>query len=105
MTTTDAEHPVWNIASVMPLLTFPGSGIYDYAKEHGYFTDDEDYWNKYGHSFRIGYTDYTDEEVLQIVNMGNLMHRWKYHQSEADNLLKSLEMHGIDLDTIQTTLT
>ena len=85
------DDPVPNIASVMPLLTFPGTGIYEYAKEHGYFTDDEDYWDRYGDNYRIQYTDYTQEVVNQVVDIANIMYRWKYHQSMADNLLESLQ--------------
>ena len=77
----DPNDPAPNIASVMPLLTFPGTGIYNYAKEHGYFTDDEDYWNKYGDNYRIQYTNYTHETVAQVANMANTMYHWKYHQS------------------------
>ncbi|MFC1965980.1 B12-binding domain-containing radical SAM protein [Chloroflexota bacterium] len=84
--TTDPADPAPNIASVMPVLTFPGTGIYQYAKEHGYFTDDEDYWSKYGGDFRIRYIDYWDEAI----GIAYAMYRWKYHQSMADHLVKSL---------------
>ncbi len=89
--TTDPTEPAPNIASVMPLLTFPGTGIYNYAKKHGYFTDDEDYWNKYRGNYRIQYTDYTPGAVGQVVDIANTMYHWKYHQSVADNLLKNLQ--------------
>ena len=89
--TTDPHDPAPNIASVMPLLTFPGTGIYSYAKECGYFTNDEDYWDKYGDNFRIQYTDYTHNAVNQVVSISNKMYRWRYYQSMADNLLKMLQ--------------
>ena len=85
--TTNPEDPAPNIASVMPLLTFPGTGIYEYAKEQGYFTDEEDYWNKYGGSYRIDYIDYSDE----VVNIANTFFHWKYHQSMSDYHLNRLQ--------------
>jgi hypothetical protein len=75
----------------LPLLTFPGTGIYDYAKEHRYFADDEEYWDKYGGDFRVRYTDYSDEAANAVISIANTMYRWKYHQSMADDLLKSLQ--------------
>jgi radical SAM superfamily enzyme YgiQ (UPF0313 family) len=87
----DPDDPAPNIASVMPLLTFPGTGIYEYAREHGYFTDDNDYWDKYGGDFRIQYTDYSHEAVRQILSIANTIYHWEYHQNMADHLLKGLE--------------
>jgi radical SAM superfamily enzyme YgiQ (UPF0313 family) len=85
------KKPVPNMASVMPLLTFPGTGIYGYAKQQGYFAGDADYWNKYKGSHQIHYAnDYTKEAVGEVWDIANTIFRWKYHQSMADNLLESL---------------
>ncbi len=94
LTTTDAKDPVPNVASVMSLLTFPGTEIYKYAKEHGYFADDEDYWKKYGNTFRINYTKYTEITVEQLTIMANSMYYWKYHQSMANKLLETVKVQG-----------
>jgi anaerobic magnesium-protoporphyrin IX monomethyl ester cyclase len=92
LTCIDSRNPALNLASVMPLLTFPGTQIYRYAREHGYFTSDEDYWHKYSGDFRIQYdaNKYTNEAVGEVVDIANTISRWKYHQSMADGLLKSL---------------
>jgi len=85
------KNPVPNIASVMPLLTFPGTEIYSYAKQHGYFTGDADYWYKHRGNYQIRYAgDYTTEAIGEVVDIANTIFRWKYHQSMAENLLKSL---------------
>jgi len=85
------KNPVPNIASVMPLLTFPGTEIYSYAKQHGYFASDAEYWNKYKGSYQVHYAnDYTKEAIGEVWDIANIILRWKYNQSMADNLLKSL---------------
>jgi radical SAM superfamily enzyme YgiQ (UPF0313 family) len=85
------KNPVPNIASVMPLLTFPGTEIYSYAKQHGYFVSDVDYWNKYKGSHQIHYAnDYTKEAIGEVWDIAKTILLWKYNQSMADNLLKSL---------------
>jgi len=85
------KNPVPNIASIMPLLTFPGTDIYSYAKQHRYFASDEEYWNRYKGSHRIHYAnDYTKEAIGEVWEIANTIIRWKYNQSMADNLLKSL---------------
>lgn len=89
--TTNPDDPAPNIASVMPLLTFPGTGIYDYAKQKGYFTDEYDYWEKYGSSYLIEYTNYSNEAVGEAVSMANSIYRWKYYQSMADYHIKGLQ--------------
>ncbi len=94
LTTTDPKDPVPNVASVMPLLTFPGTGIYKYAMEQGYFTDEEDYWEKYGNTFRINYTKHTEIGVQQAIIMANAMYHWKYHQSMANKLLETVKLQG-----------
>lgn len=90
LTAIDPEDPVPNIASVMPLLTFPGTEMYNYAKEHGYFADDEDYWHKYGGKYQIQYNHHTNETAGQLVDIAKAMSCWAYHQSMTDNLLESL---------------
>lgn len=102
--TTNTDDPAPNIASVMPLLTFPGTGIYDYARKKGYFANVEDYWDKYGDSYRIQYTNYTHETVGQIVNIANAMYRWKYHQSMAENFLKRLQKQKSPYVRLQRTV-
>jgi radical SAM superfamily enzyme YgiQ (UPF0313 family) len=82
--------PVLNAASVMPLLTFPGTEIYNYAKAHGYFASDEDYWQKYGGSFQIDYDACTAEARGEAAGIANTLLRWKYHQQAADSLLARL---------------
>jgi radical SAM superfamily enzyme YgiQ (UPF0313 family) len=85
------NNPAPNLASIMPLLTFPGTEIYDYAKQRGYFTSDADYWDKYKNCYQIHYAnDYTKEAIGEVVDIAKTILRWKYHQSMADNLLKSL---------------
>lgn len=85
------KNPVPNIASVMPLLTFPGTEIYSYAKQHGYFASDVDYWNKYKGSHQIHYAnDYTKEAIGEVWDIAKTILLWKYNQSVADNLLKNL---------------
>ena len=85
------KNPVPNIASVMPLLTFPGTDIYSYAKQHSYFASDVDYWNRYKGSHRIHYADdYTKEAIGEVWEIATTILRWKYNQTMADNLLKSL---------------
>lgn len=87
LSTTIPADPVPNIASVMQLITFPGTGIFRHARETGLFSDDEDYWNKYGNDFIISYTGYNKQQVQKFVDKGNMLLRWKYHQSMADKLL------------------
>jgi hypothetical protein len=74
----------------MPLLTFPGTEIYNYAKAHGYFASDEDYWQKYGGSFQIDYDACTAEARGEAAGIANTLLRWKYHQQAADSLLARL---------------
>ena len=92
LTSINHKDPVSYDASVMPLLTFPGTEIYQYAKQHGYFTSDEDYWHKYISDYRIPYNmnQYTNEDVNEVVGIVKTIYQWKYHQTMADNLLDSL---------------
>jgi radical SAM superfamily enzyme YgiQ (UPF0313 family) len=89
----NSKDPVPNVASIMPLLTFPGTPIYEYASESGYFTSDEDYWAKYGGSHLVNYSrgKYTNEAIGQAVTIAILVSRWKYHQAQADTLLNELK--------------
>lgn len=100
LTSIIPDDPMPNIASAMPLLTFPGTGIYEYAKEHGYFADDEDYWNKYGCNSCIRYIGYGDEPIAIAYNM----FMWKYHQSMADKLMKNLLKQKSPLFTLRRSL-
>lgn len=89
---TNSGDPVPNIASIMPLLTFPGTDIYNYAQEHGYFTNDEDYLRRYGDNYQIHYNanSYTNDAVGQAVDIAATISRWKYHQSMANLLLDDI---------------
>lgn len=51
------------------LLPQPGSVMYDYAKEHGFITDEEEFLLKMGdrQDLRINMTQMTDEEMEQAV--------------------------------------
>jgi hypothetical protein len=92
LTSINCEDPVPYDASIMPLLTLPGTEIYRYAKQHGYFANDEDYWHKYAGSYRVPYNmdQYTNEDIGQAVDIVKTIYHWKYHQTTADNLLHSL---------------
>lgn len=92
LTSINCEDPVPYDASIMPLLTLPGTEIYRYAKQHRYFASDEDYWHKYAGSYRVPYNmdQYTNEDIGQAVDMVKTIYHWKYHQTTADNLLRSL---------------
>jgi radical SAM superfamily enzyme YgiQ (UPF0313 family) len=107
LTGIDATDPVQYAASVMPLLTFPGTKIYDYAKGRGYFTSDDDYWQKYGGSFQIDYDACTAEAREEAVGIAVTLLRWKYHQLMADGLLARLrnlrDSCGDDLSTLPQT--
>ena len=84
------DNPAPNIASVMQLLTFPGTGIYQYAQSKGYFSDELDYWEKYGDNFRINYTKYSQDIITDMVNSGNTMIRWKYYICMAKSFKKQM---------------
>lgn len=92
LTSINHRDPVPYDASVMPLLTFPGTEIYQYAKQCKYFTSDEDYWQKYNGDYRIPYNGnkYSNEDVNEVVGLVKTIYQWKYHQTMATNLLDSL---------------
>jgi tRNA(Ile)-lysidine synthase TilS/MesJ len=92
LTSINCKDPVPYDASVMPLSTFPGTEIYRYAKQHGYFTNDEDYWSKYGGIYRVSFNmnEYTNEAIDEVVDIVKTIYQWKYHQTMADYLLDSL---------------
>ncbi len=89
----NSEDPVPGIPSIMPISTFPGTPIYLYAQQRGYFDSDEDYWEKYGYNSLINYNlhNYTNESIGKVIDLANAMYRWKYYQSMADHHLKSLQ--------------
>ena len=86
MQTVNDKDPQPNIASVMPLLTFPGAPIYEYAKKRGFFNNDEDYWNKYGGNFRINYSAYPEEIVRMLMDVGNALNKWNYFRAMEKNI-------------------
>jgi len=99
-TCINPENPSPNIASIMPLLTFPGTQIYKYARESGFFFSDEEYLKKYGRDFQIIYNDYAKETIGQMIDIARILLSWKFHQSMSDKLIKDLEkMKFTNLET------
>ena len=90
MTSTDRKMPYSNNQGFYPLTTFPGSPIYHWAKEHGYFKDDEDYYNQFFEHRWLNYTDYPRDVVQQALNVANMLNTWNYHHSKALSLEDSL---------------
>jgi len=95
LSTTNPHDPAPNVASVMPLLTFPGTGLFHYARELGFFDSDEDYLEKYGHDFFIPYTGYSREAVTQAVGVANNLYQLKYHKSMARRLRRVLTLRRL----------
>lgn len=90
--TSDRYMPYPNIASVMPLLTFPGTEIYQYALKNGYIKDEDDYYNKFfKNNGIINYTKYSTETIKRAVDVGNILYRSRYHYSMLLNLQDTLK--------------
>ena len=90
MTATDRRMPYSNNQGFYPLTTFPGAPIYDWAGEHGYFKDDDDFYDIFFKDRWINFTDYPRDVVQTALNVGNLLNTWNYHHHKAlsmeDNL-------------------
>ena len=91
--TSDSTMPYPNIASVMPLLTFPGTDIYRHALENGYIKDEDDYYEQFFGNRLINYTKYSSKTIQSAVDIGNIMYRWSYHHNMAKNLEGLLKTH------------
>lgn len=91
--TSDPTMPSPNIASVMPLLTFPGTGIYRHALKNGYIKNEDDYYEQFFGNRLINYTKYSAETIQSAINIGNIMYRWNYHRNMAKNLEGLLKVH------------
>jgi radical SAM superfamily enzyme YgiQ (UPF0313 family) len=90
MTATDRRMPFSNNQGFYPLTTFPGSPIYDWAKQHGYFRDDEAFYTTFFRDRWINYTAYPRRIVQQALNVANLLNTWNYHRHQAASLADSL---------------
>ncbi|MCE5327925.1 MAG: B12-binding domain-containing radical SAM protein [Planctomycetaceae bacterium] len=90
MTSTDRRMPFSNNQGFYPLTTFPGAPIYDWAAENGYFSSDDEFYDKFFKDRWINYTDYSDEIVIQALNVANLMNTWNFHHSKALSLEDAL---------------
>lgn len=91
MLTSDRSWPFSNNAGVNPLLTFPGTRIYQWAIQNGYIKDDEDYYNQYFTHGWINYTRYPREVVQKACEIGNLLTSWIYHRSAAKHIEDRIE--------------
>ncbi len=90
MTATDRRMPYSNNQGFYPLTTFPGAPIYDWAREHGYFKDDNDYYNKFFRHRWLNFTDYPRDVVQTALNVGNILNTWNFHHHKALSLEDSL---------------
>ena len=94
---SDWQHPTHNNQGFMPLTTFPGSRIYEWAKHNNYIGDDSDFYDKFfGRKNRwINYTQYPDDQVLYMLKILGLMnernyykHQFEWHEKYLDYLNK-----------------
>ena len=90
LTSVDRNMPYSNNQGFFPLTTYPGSPIYEWAKENGFIKDDEDYYNQFFKYRWINYTQYPREIVEMVLNVANLLNTWNFHYNKALSLEDNL---------------
>jgi hypothetical protein len=86
MRATDAFHPTFCDHDFGPLITFPGTAIYQYGLENGYFADEEDFYGKFfsgKYPGWINYTRYPDEVVEFYFRTGYFASQYKYARAQV----------------------
>jgi tetratricopeptide (TPR) repeat protein len=86
LTSTDRKMPYSNNQGFYPLTTFPGSPIYQWAKENGYIKSDDDYYDQFFEKRWINYTQYPRDIVEKVLNVANLLNTWNFHYNKALSL-------------------
>lgn len=90
LTTSDCNFAYPNVGCVMPLITYPGTPIYQYALDKGYIKDDNDYYNKYFSGERINYTEHSEDAIQQALDIANDLNKWHYYYTMANHLENKL---------------
>lgn len=96
----DQEHPTHNNQGLSPIMTFPGTPLYRWAMERGYFKDDFDFYDKFfGTPDRyqgfINYTDLPREAVIEAHAIARALNDWNYHKHCYESQTQMLQNAGV----------
>lgn len=92
MTSCDRKMPYCNNQGFFPLTTFPGSPIYNWAKENRFIKNDEDYYNRFFQYRWINYTQYPRGVVETILGVANLLNTWNYHYHKNKSIEDTISL-------------
>jgi radical SAM superfamily enzyme YgiQ (UPF0313 family) len=93
MSIYDYRIPISNNQGLSPVMTFPGTPLYRWAQQNGYFTDAEDHFEKFfsnRYNF-INYTDIEPDNIFGFHQMARVLKDKKYYQTMTDHYVASME--------------
>ena len=100
LTAGDREHPTHNNQGLSPVMTFPGTPLYKWAMENGYFRDDWDFYDKFFNTpdRHQGFTNYTDlprEAVVAAHQVARALNDWVYFKHAYEGQTEMLRRAGV----------
>ena len=79
-------------------MTFPGTSLYRWAMEKGYFENEQDYYDQFFRDERYHFINYTGikrDDIIGFHRVARALNDWNYHHSTASHYQKALNEVGI----------